>query len=183
MSSLNRKPMATDNNFKPKNPRKDRVSSIRDFMPANEMGKLPPQAVDLEEAVLGAMLLEGKSLNAVIDILKPDSFYKEANGDIFEAIRELFGAGQAVDILTVTQALRKAGKLDFVGGPLYISQKTKRELRPTIVDIQNRKRFALHYLGRRSIYRILLRKSFWRNKTASKETCPRHWFQQLHHCS
>ncbi|MEN9942402.1 MAG: hypothetical protein RLZZ91_403 [Bacteroidota bacterium] len=118
--------MANDNNYKPKNPRKDRVSAIRDFMPANEMGKLPPQAIDLEEAVIGAMLLEGKSLNAVIDILKPESFYKEQNGDIFEAIRDLFGAGQAVDILTVTQALRKAGKLDFVGGPLYISQLTNR---------------------------------------------------------
>lgn len=118
--------MANDNNYKPRNQRKDRVSAIRDFMPANEMGKLPPQAVDLEEAVIGAMLLEGKSLNSVIDILKPESFYKESNGEIFGAIRDLFGAGQAVDILTVTQALRKSGKLDFVGGPLYISQLTNR---------------------------------------------------------
>jgi replicative DNA helicase len=109
--------------------RRDRMQGIRDAMNSAmgvEMGKLPPQAVDLEEAVLGAMMLEQGSLNAVIDILKPSSFYKEAHAKIYEAIMLLFSKGEPVDILTVTHALRKAATLEIVGGPLYISQLTNR---------------------------------------------------------
>ncbi len=91
-----------------------------------ESGKLPPQAVDLEEAVLGAMMLEKEALNDVIDILKPESFYKEAHQKIFEAISFLFNNSEPVDILTVTQQLKNEGNLDFVGGPYYISQLTNR---------------------------------------------------------
>ena len=67
-----------------------------------ETGKLPPQAIDLEEAVLGAMMLEKEALNDVIDILKPESFYKEAHQKIFEAVAQLFNNSEPVDILTVT---------------------------------------------------------------------------------
>tara|TARA_B100000795_G_scaffold76340_1_gene54326 strand:- start:15510 stop:17027 length:1518 start_codon:yes stop_codon:yes gene_type:complete len=91
-----------------------------------ETGKLPPQAVDLEEAVLGAMMLEKEALNDVIDILKPESFYKESHQHIFEAIGQLFNNSEPVDILTVTQELKNNGKLDMVGGPYYISQLTNR---------------------------------------------------------
>ncbi|MEZ4799376.1 MAG: replicative DNA helicase [Flavobacteriales bacterium] len=91
-----------------------------------EMGKLPPQAVDLEEAVLGAMMLEQGALNTVIDILKPDSFYKESHARIYSAIMSLFSKGEPVDILTVTHALRKSAELELVGGPLFISQLTNR---------------------------------------------------------
>jgi len=109
--------------------RRERIQGIREAMSSSmgvEMGKLPPQATDLEEAVLGALMLETQALNAVIDILKPDSFYKEAHSKIFTAIVKLFQEGQPVDILTVTHALRKAGDLEIVGGPLYISQLTNR---------------------------------------------------------
>ncbi len=91
-----------------------------------EMGKLPPQAVDLEEAVLGAMMLEQAAVNTVIDILKPSSFYKESHGKIYQAILTLFQKGEPIDILTVTHALRKQGDLEIIGGPLYISQLTNR---------------------------------------------------------
>ena len=91
-----------------------------------ETGKLPPQAIDLEEAVLGAMMLEKEALNDVIDILKPESFYKEAHQKIFEAVAQLFNNSEPVDILTVTQELKNNGNLDFVGGPYYISQLTNR---------------------------------------------------------
>ncbi|MFN9800166.1 MAG: DnaB-like helicase N-terminal domain-containing protein, partial [Bacteroidota bacterium] len=91
-----------------------------------DMGKLPPQAMDLEEAVLGALMIDADALNAVIDILKPDSFYKEAHAQIFTAITELFQKGQPVDLLTVTHALRKSGTIELVGGPLFISQLTNR---------------------------------------------------------
>ncbi len=89
-------------------------------------GKLPPQAVDLEEAVLGALMLEKDPVNDVIDILKPESFYKEAHQKIYEAIYELFGDSEAIDILTVTQKLRSKGELEIAGGPYYISQLTNR---------------------------------------------------------
>ena len=73
-----------------------------------EHGKLPPQAVELEEAVLGALMLEKNALNAVIDILKPESFYKEAHQKIFAAIVNLFQKTEPVDILTLTNELKKS---------------------------------------------------------------------------
>lgn len=91
-----------------------------------EHGKLPPQALDLEEAVLGALLLERDAINAVIDILQPQSFYKEAHQIIFQALKNLFARSEPVDILTVTQELKNTGKLEIAGGAFYVSQLTKR---------------------------------------------------------
>lgn len=91
-----------------------------------EHGKLPPQAIELEEAVLGAIMLEKDALTAVIDILKPETFYKEIHQIIFEAIQQLFQKTEPVDMLTVTNQLRSNGKLDIVGGPYYITQLTNR---------------------------------------------------------
>lgn len=90
------------------------------------MGKIQPQATDLEEAVLGALMLEKEALSQVIDILKPEAFYVEANQRIFEAIQALFNASKPVDLLTVTQQLRAMGLLDKVGGAYYISELTNR---------------------------------------------------------
>ena len=90
-------------------------------------GKLPPQSVDLEEAVLGALMLEKGPLNDVIDIInRPDIFYKDAHKKIYEAIQQLFSESESIDILTVTQRLRQNGDLDACGGPYYISQLTNR---------------------------------------------------------
>ena len=93
---------------------------------SESLGKLPPQAVDLEEAVLGALMLEKDALTNVIDILKPDSFYRDNHKEIFSAIVELFNNSEPVDILTVTNQLRKKGVLDMVGGPYYITQLTSK---------------------------------------------------------
>lgn len=73
-----------------------------------EIGKLPPQAVELEEAVLGALMLEKDALTAVIDILIPKSFYKESHGFIFAAIQSLFERSEPIDILTVTNEIGRA---------------------------------------------------------------------------
>src|SRR5690242_19374625 len=94
--------------------------------PLPEVGKLPPQALDLEEAVLGAMMIEKEAINEAIDILHPDSFYNESHIRIFSAIQELFQDSQPIDILTVTAKLRAKGELDLVGGPYYITQLTNR---------------------------------------------------------
>jgi replicative DNA helicase len=93
---------------------------------AMEAGKLPPQAPELEQAVLGALMLERNAVNEAIDILQPESFYVDAHQRIFSAIKQLFGEDQPIDILTVTEALKKKGELDVVGGPFYISQLTNK---------------------------------------------------------
>lgn len=90
------------------------------------LGKLPPQAIDLEEAVLGALMLEKDALTSVIEILQIESFYKESHQKIYEAILQLFDNSEPVDILTVTNQLRKNGTLDFAGGAFYISGLTHR---------------------------------------------------------
>ncbi len=89
-----------------------------------DYGKLPPQAMELEDAVLGAMMLEKDAVIAVLDILKPESFYKEAHQKIFRAILNLSTEEKPVDILTVTEELKKNKDLDEVGGPFYVSQLT-----------------------------------------------------------
>ncbi len=91
-----------------------------------EHGKVPPQATDLEEAVLGAMMLEKDAVTAVIDILKPEAFYKEIHQKIYGAILRLFTKSEPVDILTVTNELKSSGELEMVGGPYYITMLTSR---------------------------------------------------------
>ncbi len=90
------------------------------------MGKLPPQANDLEEAVLGALMLEKNALSSVIDILKPESFYKESHQKVFRAIQQLFQNSSPVDILTVTNQLRQNGDLEIAGGAYFITELTNR---------------------------------------------------------
>lgn len=98
-------------------------SSIPDIV---GVGKLPPQAPELEEAVLGALMLEKDALNEVIDLLQPESFYKESHQRIFRAIQELFNASEPIDIVTVVSQLRKMGDLEIVGGAYYITQLTNK---------------------------------------------------------
>ena len=91
-----------------------------------EHGKVQPQAIDLEEAVLGAMMLEKDAVSAVIDILSPAVFYKDSHKKIMGAIANLFGKSEPVDILTVTNELKSSGELEMVGGPYYITMLTSR---------------------------------------------------------
>jgi replicative DNA helicase len=91
-----------------------------------EYGRIPPQAVDLEEAVLGAIMLEKDAVIAVLDILKPESFYKEAHQKMYRAIIDLSTREEPIDILTVTEELKKKELLVEVGGALYITQLTSR---------------------------------------------------------
>ena len=91
-----------------------------------EHGKVQPQAIDLEEAVLGAMMLEKDAVSAVIDILAPSVFYKDSHKKIMGAIASLFAKSEPVDILTVTNELKSTGELEMVGGPYYITMLTSR---------------------------------------------------------
>lgn len=91
-----------------------------------EKGKIPPQAIDLEEVVLGAMMIDKKGVDEVIDILSPDAFYKEAHKHIFEAIFKLFENSEPIDLLTVSSQLKKDSKLDSIGGDFYLISLTQR---------------------------------------------------------
>jgi replicative DNA helicase len=129
-----------------------------------EIGKLPPQAVELEEAVLGALMLEKDALTAVIDILQPKSFYKEAHGRIFGAIQNLFQRSEPIDILTVTQELKRTGELEIVGGAYYISQLTNRVASSANVE------FHARIIAQKYIQRELIRISSDTIRDAYEET-------------
>ncbi|WP_297334974.1 replicative DNA helicase [Algoriphagus sp.] len=96
------------------------------FESPSSLGKIPPQAIDLEEAVLGALMLEKDALTNVIDILKVESFYKDAHQVIFQAILDLFTDSQPIDLLTVTAQLRRNGTLEVAGGAFYITELTSK---------------------------------------------------------
>jgi len=104
------------------NPQKRNMGTVINL----EQGKLPPQAVDLEEVVLGAMMIDKKGVDDVIDILHADVFYKPAHQHIYTAIFRLFENSEPIDILTVTNQLRKDEKLDIVGGDFYIVSLTQK---------------------------------------------------------
>lgn len=87
----------------------------------DDLGLIPPQAVDLEEAVLSAILQSGNSYYDVHTYLKPESFYVQAHQIIYQAITELATLNKAIDILTVTDHLKKKKQLDEVGGPVFVT--------------------------------------------------------------
>lgn len=89
-------------------------------------GKVPPQAMDLEEAVLGAFMIDRDAVTNAIEILRPESFYDDRHRLIFAAIRNLFEKTMPIDLLTVTDALRKMGRLEEAGGAYYITSLTNR---------------------------------------------------------
>ena len=89
-------------------------------------GKVQPQALPLEEAVLGALMLDKDALPTILDILRPESFYSDGHQQIFRAMLKLFEKSLPVDLLTVTEELKKAGELESVGGPYYLVELTNR---------------------------------------------------------
>ena len=89
-------------------------------------GKVTPQAVEFEEAVLGALMIDDSAVSNILDFLQPQMFYVTANQHIFNAIKKLFAMTQPIDLLTVTNQLRKDKLLDVVGGAAYLSGLTNR---------------------------------------------------------
>jgi len=89
---------------------------------AMDMGKKPPQAVDIEEAVLGALMLEPHAVPDTLEIVNPECFYKETHRKIFSAIKTLSDNHNPVDFLTVSDELKRTGDLEFVGGVAFLTQ-------------------------------------------------------------
>jgi len=117
-----------------------------------EKGKIPPQALDLEEVVLGAMMIDKKGVDEVIDILSPEAFYKEAHQYIFEAIFQLFENSQPIDLLTVSSQLKKNQKLDVAGGDFYLISLTQKV--SSSAHIEFHARIILQKFIQRSLIKI-----------------------------
>lgn len=93
---------------------------------STETGNVPPQATDIEEAVLGAMMVNTDSVDQVMDLLAPQSFYDTRNRVIFEAMLELFNERSPIDMLTVVEKLRHKGTLNEIGGPARLAVLTQK---------------------------------------------------------
>lgn len=99
-----------------------------------EIGKIPPNDVEAEQAVLGAMLLEKESVISAMEVLKPEDFYREENKLIFSAMLGLYGRSEPIDIITVKDELVSLGKLDVCGGIEYIGNLSDKV--PTTANIE-----------------------------------------------
>ena len=133
---------------------KDRKTRRKPSLDLGNMmfGKVPPQAKELEEAVLGAIMLEKSAFDTVIEILKPECFYGEANQRIFKAMKSLADKSLPIDLLTVVEELKLKEDLDFVGGPYYVSKLTNAVV--SSANIEAHSRIVLQKFIQRELIRI-----------------------------
>ncbi len=115
-----------------------------------EGGRLQPQARELEEAVLGALMLEKDAYSVISEILKPECFYEKAHELIYASIVDLALSQRPIDMLTVTDQLKKRGDLEQVGGPFYITQLTSKVASSAHIEYHARI-IAQKYLARELI--------------------------------
>ncbi|MCB0733484.1 MAG: replicative DNA helicase [Flavobacteriales bacterium] len=129
-----------------------------------KLGRKPPQALELEEAVLGAMLLEKDAPVRVLDVLMEGVFYHDAHQVIFRAIKRLFDQGEPVDLLTVTENLRQAAELQAAGGAYYVTQLTNKVASSANIE------FHAKILLQKYIQREMIRISGEINRDAFEDT-------------
>lgn len=127
-------------------------------------GKVPPQAIPLEEAVLGALLIDKDALTSVLDILQPESFYIDAHQLIFRAMLRLFERSQPIDLLTVTEELKKTAHLEAIGGPYYLVELTNKVASSANIEYHGR------LIAQKFIQRELIRVSNDIIKNAYEDT-------------
>ena len=87
-----------------------------------ELGKVPPNDIEAEQAIIGSMLTDRDAVISAIEVLKPDDFYREDNKTIYEAILNLYNRSEPIDIITVRAELESMGRLDNVGGLEYLAE-------------------------------------------------------------
>jgi replicative DNA helicase len=115
-------------------------------------GKVPPQAKDLEEAVLGAIMLEKSAFDTVVEILKPECFYVDAHQRIYKAMQGLAQKSQPIDILTVVEELRSREELEPVGGAYFVTKLTNAVV--SAANIEAHSRIILQKFIQRELIRI-----------------------------
>jgi replicative DNA helicase len=138
-------PQTAGTRLKPIRPDSDLTSLV--------YGKVQPQATQIEEVVLGALMLDKDAMATVLDILTPDSFYKKQHGMIYDAMMHLFERSQPVDILTVHEALKKAGQLDIIGGVGFLVELTNKVASAANIEFHSR------IIAQKHIQRELIRVS------------------------
>lgn len=131
--------------------RKNRRKAAPDLS-AMVYGKVPPQAKDLEEAVLGAVMLDKGAFDTVVEILKPECFYADAHQRIFRAFQNLAQRSMPIDILTVVEELKRTEELDSVGGPYYVTRLTNAVV--SVANIEAHARIVLQKFVQRELIRI-----------------------------
>jgi replicative DNA helicase len=133
---------------------KDRKSRRKTSLDLGNMvfGKVPPQAKELEEAVLGAIMLEKGAFDTVVEILKPECFYADANQQIFRAMQSLANKSLPIDLLTVVEELKIKEELELVGGPYYVSKLTNSVV--SSANIEAHSRIVLQKFIQRELIRI-----------------------------
>jgi replicative DNA helicase len=136
------------------NQNKDRRARRKSSIDLSTMvyGKIPPQARDLEEAVLGAIMLEKSAFDTIIEILKPECFYVDAHQEIFKSFQSLAQKSMPIDMLTVVEELKTSGKLDEIGGPYYVTKLTNAVV--STANIEAHSRIILQKFIQRELIRI-----------------------------
>ena len=115
-------------------------------------GKVPPQAKELEEAILGALMLEKSAFDTVSEIIKPECFYVDAHQHIFKAMHSLQQKSVPIDILTVVEELKSQELLDVVGGPYFVTKLTNAVVSTANIDAHAR--IVLQKFIQRELIRI-----------------------------
>lgn len=113
--------------------------------------RLPPQSLEAEQAVLGAIILEGESITKAIEILSPEDFYREAHKKIYTSMLELFDKNEPIDLITITEHLKDKGELEDVGGLSYLSNLA------TVVPTSANIRYHAKLVREKALLRSLLR--------------------------
>lgn len=113
--------------------------------------KLPPQGLEAEQSVLGAILIENDALLRALDVITAEDFYREAHRKIFKAMLDLFDRSEAIDLVTIAEQLRKNGELEDAGGPSYLASLASQT--PTAANILYHSRI----LKEKSLMRALLK--------------------------
>lgn len=142
--------------------KKEQVDNLT--LAASEMGNIPPQAIDVEAAVLGAMMVNPDSVDAAIEILNAKSFYDVKHRYIFEAMVELYTERSPIDMLTVVQRLRQNGRLAEIGGPTKLAVLTQ------AVGTGANMEYYVRILQQKAIQRNLIEASYGILKEAFDET-------------
>jgi hypothetical protein len=119
---------------------------------SESLGKLPPQAIDLEEIVIGGILLEAPALLKVIEFLKPEHFYNEAHREIYSAVLDLHNDGKPYNMKMLAQQLRKTGKLEMVGGIVFIAEVTNKV--SSSASIEHHARVVMEMAMKRELIQI-----------------------------
>lgn len=120
----------------------------------DNLGKIPPQAIDVEESILGTILSHQNAMTICIQYLRPEVFYKESNQKIYRAINELFDSNKNIDSLTVCENLRKSKELENCGGVIAISMLASNVPTSHFVNIENHCQIVLEKYIRRELIRI-----------------------------